>query len=150
MLQYIFWILQPEAPICSVSSVQSLSWSDSLQPHGLQHARLPCPSPTPGAYSNSCPSSQWYHLNISSSVVTSSSHLQSFSGWGSFPMSQFFESGGQSTGTSASASVLPMNIQDWFSVGLTGYISLQSMGFSTLFSNTTVQKNQFFGTQLSL
>ena len=150
MLQYIFWILQPEAPICSVSSVQLLSWSDSLQPHGLQHAKLPCPSPTPGAYSNSCPSSQWYHLNISSSVVTFSSHLQSFSAWGSFPMSQFFASGGQSTETSASASVLPMNIQDWFSVVLTGYISLQSMEFSTLFSNTIVQKNQFFGTQLSL
>ena len=150
MLQYIFWILQPEAPICSVSSVQSLSWSDSLQPHGLQHARLPCPSPTPGAYSNSCPSSQWYHSNISSSVVTFSSHLQSFSAWGSFPMSEFFASGGQSTGTSASASVLPMNIQDWFPLGWTGLISLQSKGLSRVSSNTTVQKHQFFGAQLFL
>ena len=104
--------------------------SDSLPPHGLQHARLPCSSPTPGAYSNSCPSSWWCHPTISSSVVPFSSHLQSFLASGSFPMSQFFASGGQSIGVSASVSVLPMNIQDWFPLGLTGLISLQSKGLS--------------------
>ena len=110
------------------SSVQfSLSVvSVSLQPHGLQHARLPCPSPTPGAYLNSCPSSQWCHTTISSSVVPFSSHLQSFPASGSFQMSQFFASGGQSIGVSASVSVLPMNIQDWFPLGWTGWISLSS------------------------
>ena len=101
------------------SSVQSLA-SDSLRPHGLQHARLPCPSPTPGAYSNSCPLSQWCVPTISSSVISFSSCLQSFPASGSFPMNQFFTSGGQSIGTSASASVLPMNILDWFPLGLTG------------------------------
>ena len=110
--------------------------SNSLQSHGLQHARLPCPSPTPGAYSNSCPSSQWCHPTISSSVVPFSSLLQSFPASGSFPMSQFFTSGGQSFGVSVSASVLPMNIQDWFPLGLTGLI-LQSKGLSRVFSNTT-------------
>ena len=100
--------------------------SDSLWPHGLQHTRLPCPSPTPGAYSNSCSLSQWYHPTISSSVISFSSCLQSFPASGSFPLSQFFTSGGQSIGVSASASVLPMNIQDWFPLGLTGLISLQS------------------------
>ena len=100
--------------------------SDSLPPHGLQHDRLPCPSPTPGAYSNSCPSCPWCHPTISSSVVRSSSCLQSFPALGSFPMSQFFTSGGQSIGVSASASVLPMNIQDWFPLGWTSLISLQS------------------------
>ena len=100
--------------------------SDSLQPHGPQHARLPCPSPTPRAYSNSCPSSPWCHPNISSSVVPFSSRLRSFSASGSFPMSQFFTLGGQSIGVSASTSVLPMNIQDWFPLGWTGWISLQS------------------------
>ena len=100
--------------------------SDSLPPHGLQHDRLPCPSPTPGAYSNSCPSCPWCHPTISSSVVPSSSCLQSFPALGSFPMSQFFTSGGQSIGVSASASVLPMNIQDWFPLGWTSLISLQS------------------------
>ena len=100
--------------------------SDSLRPHGLQHARLPCPSPTPRVYSNSCPSSQWCYPTISSSVVPFSTCLQSFPASGSFPMSQFFASSGQSIGLSASASVLPMNIQDWFPLGLTGWISLQS------------------------
>ena len=121
-----------------------LVMSDSLRPHGLQHARLPCPSPTPGACSNSCPSSPWCHPTISSSVIPFSSRLQSFPASGSFPMSQFFISGGQSIGVSASASVLPMNIQGWFPLGLTGWISLQSKGFSRVFSNTTVQKHQFF------
>ena len=100
--------------------------SDSLRPHGLQHARLPCPSPTPGAYSNSCPSSRWCHPIISSSVVPFSSRLQSSPASGSFPMSRFFTSGGQSIGVSASASVLPMNIQDWFPLRWAGWISLQS------------------------
>ena len=124
--------------------------SNSLWPHGLQHARLPCPSTTPGACSNLCPLSQWCHPTISSSVVPFSSCLQSFSASRSFPMSQFFASGGQSIGVSASASVLPMNIQDWFPLGLTSLISSQSKGLSRVFSNTTVQKHQFFGTQLSL
>ena len=118
--------------------------SDSLQPHGLQHTRLPCPSPTPRACSNSCPSIQWCHPTISSSVVPLSSHLQSFPASGYFPMSQFFTSGGQSIGVSASASVLPKNIQDWFPLGLTDWISLQFKGLSRVFSNTTVQKHQFF------
>ena len=124
--------------------------SDSLWPHGLKHTRLPCTSPTPGAYSNSCPLSQWYHPTISSSVVPFSSCLQSFPASGSFPMSQFFTSGGQSIRVWASASVLPMNIQDWFPLGLTGLISLQSKGLSRVFSNTTAQKHQFFGAHLSL
>ena len=119
-------------------------------PHGLQHTRLPCPSPTPGAYSNSCPLNQWCHPTISSSVIPFSSHLQSFPASGSFQMSQFLASGDQSTGASASASVLPMNIQDWFPLGWTGWISLQSKGLSRVFSNTTVQKHQFFSAQLSL
>ena len=122
--------------------------SDSLQPHGLQHNKLPCPSPTPGVYSNSCPLSQWCHPTISSSMVPFSSHLQSFPASGCFPMSQFFPSGGQSTGVSAS--ILPMNIQDWSPLGWTGWISLQSKGLSRVFSNTTVQKHQFFSTQPSL
>ena len=109
--------------------------SDSLQPHGLQHARLPWPSPTSGACSNSYPSSQWYHPIISSSVVLFSSCLQPFPPSGSFLMSQFFAWHSQSTGASASASVLPMNIQDWFPLGLTGVISLQSKGLSRVFSN---------------
>ena len=123
---------------------------DSLWPHGLQHARLPCPSPTPGVYSNSCPLSRWCHLTISSSVVPFSSHLQSFPASGSFPISWFFASGGQSIGVSASTSVLPKNIQDSFPFGLTGWSSLQSKGLSQVFSNTTVQKHQLIGTQLSL
>ena len=140
----------PDCWIGSVSSVQSLSLSDSLWLHGLQHARLPCPSQTSRAYSNTCPSNRWCHPTISSSVVPFSSCLQSFPATGSFPMSQFFTSGGQSIGALALASVLPMNIQDEFPWGLTGCISLQSRGLSRVFSNTTVQKHQFFGTQLSL
>ena len=124
--------------------------SDSFRPHGLQHTRLPCSSPTPRAYSNSCPSSQWSHPTISSSVIPFSSCLQSFPASGSFPVSQFFALGGQSIRISASSSVLPMNIQDWFPLGWTGWISLLSQGLSRIFSNTTVQKHQFFGSQLSL
>ena len=124
--------------------------SNCLWPHELQHARPPCPSPTPGVYSNSCPSCRWCHPTISSSVIPFSSRLQSFPASGSFPVSWFFSSGGQSIGVSASASVLPMNIQDWFPLGWTGWISLQSKGLSRVFSNTTVQEYQFFGTQLSL
>ena len=124
--------------------------SISLRPLGLQHAGLPCPSPTPGVYTNSSPLSRWVHPTISSSAVPLSSHLQSFSASGSFPRSQLFTSGGQNIGVSASASVLPMNIQDWFPLGLTGLISWQSKGFSRVFSNTRVQKHQFFGAQLSL
>ena len=121
--------------------------SDSLQPHGLQHVRLPCPSPTPGAYSNSCLSSQWCHPTISSSVIPFSSCLQAFPASGSFPMSQFFISDGQSIGASASA--FPMNIKDWFPLGWTGMI-LQSKGLSRVFANTTDQKYQFSSIQLSL
>ena len=124
--------------------------SNSLQPHGLQHAQLPCPSPTPGAHSNSYPLSQWCHLTISYSVIPFSSCLQSFPTSGSFPMSQFFTSGGPSIGVSASTSVLPMNIQDWFPLRWPGLISLLSKGLSRVFSNTTVQKHQFFSAQLSL
>ena len=124
--------------------------SNSLQPHGLWHVKLSCPSPTPGAYSNLCPSSQWCHSTISSSVVPFSSCFQSFSASGSFPMSPFFISGGQSIEVSASASVLPMSTQDWFPLGLTGLISLQFKGLSRVFSNTTIQKHQFFSAQLSL
>ena len=113
--------------------------SDSLWPHWLQHSRPPCPSPTPGVYSNSCPSSRWCHPTISSSLFPFSSCPQSFPASGSFPTSQFFTSGGQSIGVSASASVLPMNIQDWSPLWWTGWISLQSKGLSTVFSNTTVQ-----------
>ena len=124
--------------------------SDSLWPHESQHARPPCPLPPPRVCSNSCPSSWWCHPVISSSVIPFSSCLRSFPPSRSFPMSQFFTSGGQCIGISASASVLPMNIQDWFPLGLTGWISLQSKGLSRVFSNTTVQKHQFFGAQLSL
>ena len=123
--------------------------SDSLQPHGLQHARPPCPLPTPGVYSNSYPLSRWCHPTISSSVIPFSSCLQSFPASGSFQVSQFFASGGQSIGVSALVSVLPVNIQDWVSLEWTGWISLQSKGLSRVFSNTTVQKYQFFGAQLS-
>ena len=122
--------------------------SDSLWPHGLQHTRLLCPSPTPGAYSNSCPLSWWCHPAISSFVVPFSSCLQSFPASESSPMSQLFASGGQSSG--ASVSVLPMNIQGWFPLGLTDFISFLSKGLSRVFSITTVQKHQFFGAQLSL
>ena len=123
--------------------------SNCLQPHGLQHARLPCPSPTPRACSNSCPWSRWCHPTISSSVIPFSSCLQSFPASGSFPMSQFFTKRGQSIGVLALVSVLPMYIQDWFPLGWTGWISLQSKGVSRVFSNTAVQKYQFFGAQPS-
>ena len=121
--------------------------SDSLQPHKPQHARPPCPSPTPGVHPNPYPSSWWCHPTISSSVVPFSSCLQSFPASGSFPMSQLFTSGGQSIGVSASTSVLPINTQDWSPLGWTGWISLQSKGLLRVFSNTTVQKHQFFGAQ---
>ena len=141
---------QVSAP-CKMEEVQCSHFShfsrlvvtDSLQPHGLQHARLPCSSPTPRACSDSCPLSQWWHPNISSSVIPLSSCLQSFPASGSLQMSKFFTSGGQSIG--ASGSFLPMNIQDWFPLGLTGLISLQSKGLSRVFCNTIVQKHQFFG-----
>ena len=123
--------------------------SDSLRPHGLQHTRPPCPLPTPRVYSNSRPLNQWCHPTISSSVVPFSSNLQSFPALGSFHMRQFFISGGQSIGVSASASVLPMNIQDWFPLGWTGWISLLSKGLSRVF-NTAVQNYQFLGAKLSL
>ena len=122
-------------------------FSDSLWPHGLQHVRPTCPSPTP-VYPSSCPLSQWCHPTISSSVVPFSCP-QSFPASGSFQMSQLFASGGQSIGVSASASVLPMNTQDWSHLGWTGWISLQSKGLSRVCSNTTVQKHQLFSTQLS-
>ena len=121
--------------------------SNSLWSHGLQHAGLPCPSPTPRACSNSCPSNLWCHPTISSSVVPFSSCPQSFPASGSFQMSQSFPSGGQSIGVSASESVLPMNIQDWSPLGWTGWISLLSEGRSRVFSNSTVQKHQFFSAQ---
>ena len=123
--------------------------SDSLWPCESQHARPPCPSQTPGVYSNPCPSSQWCHPAISSSVIPFSSCSQSLPASGSFPMRQLFAWGGQSTGVSASASVFPMTIQGWFSLGLTGWISFQSKGLLRVFSNITVQKHQFFSSQLS-
>ena len=119
---------------------------NSLWPHGLQHARPSCPSPTSGVYSNSCPLSKWCHPTISSSVVPFSSRLQSFSASGSFQMSQLFASGGQNIGVSASTSVLPMNTQDWSPLGWTGWICLQSKGLSRVFANTTVQKHKIFST----
>ena len=136
----------------NLSSLQSSYsvMSDSLQPHEPQHARPPCPSPTPRVHPNPCPLSRWCHPTISSSVVPFSSFPQSFPASGSFPMSQLFTSGGQSIGVSASVSVLPMNTQDWSPLGWTGWISLQSKGLSRVFSNITVQKHQFFCAQLSL
>ena len=142
-------VQQSESAISSIQFSRSVV-SDSLWPHGLQHTRLPCPSPTPRAYSNLCPLSWWCHPTISSSVIPFSSCLQSFLESGSFLMSQLFASGGQSIGVSASASVLPMNIQDWFPLGWTGWISLQSKKLSRVSSNTKVQKHQFFVAQLSL
>ena len=123
--------------------------SNCLQPHESQHARPPCPSPTPGVHSNSCPSSQWCHPAISSCIIPFSFCPQSLPASGSFAMSQLFAWGGQSIGVSASASVLPVNTQDWCALGWTGWISLQSKGLSRVFSITTVQKHQFFGAQLS-
>ena len=132
------------------SSVQFSSVvSDSLRPHESQQARPPCLSPTPGVHSDPRPSSQWCHPASSSSVILFSSCPQSLPESGSFPMSQLFAWGGQSIGVSASASVLPMNTQDWSPLGWTGWISLQSKGLSRVFSHTTVQKHQFFGAQLS-
>ena len=140
-------------------SRRSKSWSvqvssvaqscPNLRPHESQHARPPSPSPTPGVHADSCPLSQWCHPAISSSIIPFSSCPQSFPASGSFQMCQFFASGAQSTGVSASASVLPMNIQDRFPLGWTGWISLQSKGLSRVFSKTKVQKHQFFGAQLS-
>ena len=121
--------------------------SDSLHPRELQHSRLPCPSPSPEVCSNSCPLSQWYHPTISSSVAPSLPAFSLSQSSGSFPISQLSASGGQSIG--ASASVLPMNIQDWFPLGWTAWVSLQGKGLTRVFSSTTVQKHQFFGAQLS-
>ena len=137
--------------IKGVSNSSSVQFScsvmtNSLWPHGLQRSRLSCLSPIPWACLNSCQLSWWCHPTISSSVIPFSSHFQSFPASGAFLISQFFASGGQSMGVSAS--VLPMNIQDWFALGLTGWICLQSKGFSRIFSNTTVQNHQFFGAQL--
>ena len=132
---------------CSVQFSHSVM-SDSLWLHEPQHARPPCPSPTPRAHPNPCPLSQWCHPTISSSVIPLSCP-QSFPASGSFPMSQLFTSGDQSIGVSASTSVLPMNTQDWSPLEWTGWISLQPKWLSRVFSNTTVQKHQFFGTQLS-
>ena len=142
---YIWWVI---VIFSSVRFSRSVVY-DSLRPHESQHARPPCPSPTPRVYPNPCPWSWWCHPAISSSVIPFSSCPQSLPASGSFPMSQLFEWGGQSTGVSASASVLPMNTQDWFPLGWTGWISLQSKGLSRVFSNTIVQKHQFFGAQLS-
>ena len=136
-----------------ISSVQFSSAAQScltLRPHGLHHARPPCPSPTPRIYSNSCPSSQWCHPTISSSIVPLPSCPQSFPASGSFQMSHFFASGGKGIGVSASASVLPMNIQDSFPLGFRGWISLMFMELLRVFSNTTFQNHQFFSAQLSL
>ena len=134
-----------------IESVQFRSVaSDSLWPHEWQHARLPCPSPTPGVHLNSCPLTEWCHPTISSSVIPFSSCPQSFPTSGSFQISQLFTSGGQSIGVSASTSVLPMNTQVWPPLEWPGWISLQSKGRSRVFSNTTVQKHQFFSAQLSL
>ena len=146
------WVPWSEAMLYQFSLVQfSRSVvSNSLWPHEPQHDRPPYPSPTPGVYPNSCPLSWWCHPTISSSVTPFSSRLQSFPGSGSFPISQFFTSGDQSIGVSASTSVLPMNTQDWFPLGWTGWISLQSKRLSRVFSNTTVQKQEFFSAQLSL
>ena len=138
------WIIQFSLVQFSCSVV-----SDSLQPHESQHARPPCPTPTPGVYPNSCPLSQWCHPAISSSVIPFSSWPQSLPASGSFPMSQLFAWGGQSIGVSASASVLPLNTQDQSPLEWTGWISLQSKELLRVFSNTTVQKHQFFGTQPS-
>ena len=139
-----FWVRPP-----SVQFSHSVV-CDFLWPHGLQHDKPPCPSPTPGVYPNSCPLSQWCHPTISSSVIPFSSCPQSFPASGSFQMSQLFASGGQSIGVSASTSVLPMNTEDWSPLEWTGWISLQSKGLSRVFSNTLVQKHQFFSTQISL
>ena len=143
-------ILSSSSPNHQFSLFSCSVVSDSLWPHGLQHTRAPCLSPTPRSYSNSCPLRRWCHPTISSSVVPFSSCLLSFPASGSFPMSRFFASCGQSIAVSASASALPMNIQDWFPLGLTDWISLQSKGLWRVFSNTTIQKHQFLDAKLSL
>ena len=137
--------VSPTFPRFSSVQFRRLIMSNCLQPHRPKHARPPCPSPTPGVHSNLCPLSRWCHPTISSSGVPFSSHLQSFPASGSLQMSQFFTEDGQSIGVSASTSVLPMNTQDWFPLGWTGWISLQSKGLSRVFSSTTVQKHPFFG-----
>ena len=151
----VFWMLsfKPTFLLFSLSFISSVQFSrsvvsDSSQPHESQHARPPCPSPTPGVHKDSCPSSQCCHSAISSSFVPFSSCPQSLPASGSFPMSQFFTSGGQSI--RASASVLPMNIQRWFPLGWTGLMSLQSKGLSRVFSSTTIWKHQLFNAQPSL
>ena len=136
--------------LCSSVQFSHSVVSDSFQPHEPQHARPSCPSPTPGIHPNSCPLTRWCHPTISSSVIQFSSCFQSFPASESFQTSQFFPSGGQSTGVSASTSVLPMNIQDWSPLQWTGWISLKSEGLSRVFPNTTVQKHQLFSAQLSL
>ena len=143
-----FLLLPFKGPFSSVQFSSSVV-SDSSWPHDSQHARLPCLSPTRGVHPNSCPLSQWCHPAISFSVDPVFSCPQSLPASGSFPVSQLFAWGGQSTGVSASASVLPMNTQDWSPLRWTGWISLQSKGLTRVFSNTTVQKHQFFGAQLS-
>ena len=140
------WELNVHSSVQSSHSVVS----DSLQPHDPHHARPPCPTPTPRVHTNPCPLSHWCHPTISSSVIHFSSCPQHIQASGSFQMSQLFASGGQSIGVSASTSVLPMNTQDWSPLGWTGWISFQTKGLSRVFSNTTVQKHQFFGAQLSL
>ena len=132
------------------SSVLSLSHIRLIATHGMQHARPPCPSPASGVHSNSCPLSQWCHPTISSSVVPFSSRLQYFPASGSFQMGQLFASSGQSIGVSASTSFLPMNTQDWFPLGWTGWISLLPKGLSSVLFNSTVQKHQYFSAQISL
>ena len=151
-----YWVLQSQhleqCLSCSRNAIVQFSCSvvsDSVRPHGLQHARTPCPSPTPEVYSNSCPLSWWCHQTITSSVVPFSSCLQSFPASRSFQMSQFFTSGGQSIGVSALASFLPKKSQGWSPSEWTGWISLEFKGVLRVFSNTTVQKHQFFGAQVS-
>ena len=142
------WLVDQGLTFSSIQFSRSVM-SDSLWPHGLQHARPPCPSLTPGVHPNPCPLSGWCHPTISSSVIPFSSCPQSFPSLGPFPVSQLFTSGGRSIGVLASTSVLLMNTQDWSPLGWTGWISLQSKGLSRVFSNTTVQKHQFFSSQIS-
>ena len=154
-MMYCYAVMLLYCYVCSIQLYSSVQFSlavmsNSLWPHELQHARPPCPSPTPGVHPNPCPSSRWCHPTISSSAVPFSSCHQSCPASGSFQMSQLFASGGQSIGVSASSLVLPMNTQDWSSLGWAGWISLQSKGIPRVFSNTTVQKHQFFGAQLYL
>ena len=147
-MRWLYGITNSIDMFISVQFSHSVTF-DSLQPHEPQHTRPPYPSLTPGAHPNPCPLNQWYYPTISSSVIPFSSCLQSLPASGSVLMTQLFGLGSQSFGASASASVLPMNIQDWFPLGLTGLILL-SKGFSSVFSNTTVQKHQFFSAQFSL